>query len=56
MDKAGIFDCAFTVTACRRSVSLEFTHLFTLLSINDLSLRRKIRSIAGYHHELTLGM
>ena len=26
MDKAGIFDCALIVTACRRSVSLELTH------------------------------
>ena len=50
MDKAGIFDSAFIVTACRRSVSLEFTHLFTLRSFGGLSLRRKIRSIASYHH------
>ena len=51
MDK-GIFDidCAFIVIVYRRSVSFEFTHLFT--SFGGLSLRRKIRSIAGYHHEL----
>ena len=56
MDRAGIFDCAFTVIACWRGISLEFIHLFTLPSINGLSLRRKIWYIAGYHHELTLGI
>ena len=50
MDKVGIFDCAFIVTARRRSISLEFTHLFTLYSFGALSLRRKIWSIASYHH------
>ena len=48
------FDCAFVVTVHTRSISLEFTHLFTLPSFGGLSLRRKIRSIASYHYELTL--
>ena len=52
MDKAGIFDCAFIVDACRRQVYSTIYAAF----FGGLSLGRKIRFIAGYHHGLTLGI